>query len=460
MLGTETEFHVEILGMNHEGQGIAKKDGLTIFVEGGIIGEVVSVEIVQLKKTYAVARVKSLLRPSHERALPFCPVYERCGGCQLQHMTYRESLRFKQKVVKDALQRIGKLKHTVVNPTLGMEDPFKYRNKAQFPYGVRNALPISGLYAKKSHEIVEFLECPIQMEQNDRVKRLVEGLVHEYRVSAYDETHGRGVLRHLCVRTALHTGEVMVVFVVTQKDDKNLSFVIDDLVRALPMVKSVYVNVNSKKTNVILGHENILVYGKEKIVDVLGGFQFEISPNSFYQVNPKQTEVLYKKALDYAKLTGKETVFDLYSGIGTISLFLSQKAKNVIGVEVVSAAVQDANRNKEINNVENVAFIEGEAEIVVPKLFSKGQRADVVVVDPPRKGCDEKLLHTMLQMNPQRMVYISCNPSTLARDLAYLEGGGYSAIEVQPVDMFPWTRHVETCSLLVRNELRDAVRMP
>ncbi len=442
------QINIEITGMNHEGQGVGKVRGFTVFVDGAMTGEVVSVEIVQVKKTYAVGLAREILRASHERALPFCPVYEKCGGCSLQHMTYRETLKFKEGVVRDNLERIGKLKNVKILPTLGMEEPFHYRNKAQFPFGMKGGRPISGLYAKKSHNIVEFLECAIQKEENDKVRRVVEAFVDEYRVPIYDEETEEGLLRHVYVRAANVTQEVMVVFVVNGKTFPRLNDLIQILTQNIPAIKSIYLNVNTKKTNIIMGDENILAYGREFIVDDIGKFKFEISPNSFFQVNPLQTEVLYGKALEYAKLTGEETVFDLYSGIGTIALFLSQKAKKVYGVEVVKEAVEDANRNKMLNGVKNVEFIEGDVQKEIPRLYEKGIKADLVVVDPPRKGCDEELLDTIIEMKPKRIVYVSCNPSTLARDLAYLERGGYKTMEVQPVDMFPWTRHVESVTLI------------
>jgi 23S rRNA (uracil1939-C5)-methyltransferase len=433
-------INIEITGMNHEGQGVGKVEGFTVFIEEGITGEVVSVEISQVKKTYAVGAAREILKPSHERALPFCPVYEKCGGCSLQHMTYRENLKFKEGVVRDNLERIGNLKDVKILPTIGMENPFHYRNKAQFPFGMKSGRPISGLYAKKSHNIVEFLECAIQKEENDKVRRVVEAFVDEYKVPIYEEESGKGLLRHVYVRTGNATNEVMVIFVVNGKTFPGLDDLVQMLIQTIPSIKSIYLNVNKKKTNIIMGEENILVYGRKFIVGDIGKFKFEISPHSFFQVNPHQTEVLYGKALEYSQLSGEETVFDLYSGIGTISLFLSQKAKKVYGVEVVKAAIEDANRNKDLNGVRNVEFLEGQVEKEIPKLYQKGIKADVVVVDPPRKGCDEKLLETIIEMKPKRIVYVSCNPSTLARDLAYLGRGGYKTREVQPVDMFPWTK--------------------
>jgi 23S rRNA (uracil1939-C5)-methyltransferase len=412
-LKTGQSIRLEITGMNHEGQGVGRADGFAVFVEEAMLGEWVTVEIHSIKKTYAVGRILDILVPSPERALRFCPVYGKCGGCSLQHMTYRENLKFKQRVVREALERIGKQKEVSVLPTLGMEQPFHYRNKAQFPYGIKEGRPISGLYGKKSHQIVGFLECAIQMEVNDKVRRMVDAFIEEHSIPIYEEETGTGLIRHLYVRATYYTQEVMVVFVVNGKTLPRLSDLVHVLTSSIPTIKSIYINVNQKKTNVIMGKQNILVYGKETITDTLGGLAFEISPMSFYQVNPIQTEVLYGKAMEYAGLTGNETVFDLYSGIGTLSLFLSQKAKKVYGVEVVKEAVADANKNKEHNRISNVEFIEGEVEKEIPKLYKNVIKADVVVLDPPRKGCDEKLLDTVIEMAPIRVVYVSCNPSTL-----------------------------------------------
>lgn len=445
------EIQLEITGMNHQGQGVAKPDGFTVFVDEAITGEIVRVKITQKKKTYAVGFTIEVLRCSTERALAFCPVFGKCGGCHLQHMTYRENLRFKETVVRDSIQRIGNLKAAQILPTIGMIDPFKYRNKAQFPYGKRGGRAISGLYYKKSHKIVEFLECPIQKEVNDKVKRVVDEFVAEYRIEPYNEETKGGYLRHVCVRTAHNIDEAMVVLVVNGKSFPRMDELIRSLTLSIPIIKSIYVNVNTANTNIVLGEENILVYGKDNIVDTLGDFKFEISPMSFYQVNPIQTEFLYSEALKYAELNGEETVFDLYSGIGTISIFFSKRAKKVYGIEVVKQAVNDANRNRVLNNIKNVEFLEGLVEKEVPKLLEKGVKADVVVLDPPRKGCDEKLLKVISKINPSKIVYISCNPSTLARDLAFLENEGFETLKVQPVDMFPWTRHIETCSLLTSN---------
>ena len=320
-----------------------------------------------------------------------------------------------------------------------MEEPFRYRNKAQYPVGMKEGEVQIGFYAKRSHDIIEGQACGIQHKLADKVKTIVKKYIIENNVSVYDETTGKGLVRHVMTRVGFKTGEVMVVLVLNGENLPKKDVLIDALISEVPEIKSIVVNVNREKTNVILGNKNIVIYGKGSITDYIGKYKFNISPNSFFQVNPVQTEVLYNKVLEYAGLTQNEVVFDLYCGIGTISLFLSRKAKKVYGIEVVEEAIEDAKENARINGIGNVEFILGEVEKVLPGM---GIKADVVVVDPPRKGCDENLLETLVKMKPSRIVYVSCNPSTLARDLRYLSEGGFKVEKVQPVDMFPWTLHV------------------
>ena len=365
-------------------------------------------------------------------------------------MNYAAQLEFKTELVKDNLKRIGKLENVTVHDAIGMNNPLKYRNKAQYPVGmIKDELAI-GFYAKRSHDIIRNDECGIQDENSDRVKSVVQEFILRYGISAYDEVNRTGLVRHVVTRTGFKTGEVMAVIVINGEDLPHQRELVDMLVEKVPGIKSVFLNENTQNTNVILGSRNIKIFGQDTITDYIGKYKFNISPLSFYQVNPFQTEVLYNKALEYAGLTGEETVFDLYCGIGTISLFLSEKAKKVYGVEVVEDAIMDARKNAELNGVENVEFIAGESEKVVPELYRQGVRADVVVVDPPRKGCDKTLLETLVGMQPERIVYVSCNPSTLARDLNYLDECGYRTVEVQPVDMFPFTPHVECVVLMSR----------
>jgi len=443
-------YTIDITGMTHEGQGVGRIDNFTVFVDGPIEGEKVEIKIIKVKTSYAIGKLLKVLEPSAARTEPFCPSYKRCGGCSLQHMNYEAGLKFKTDIVRENIRRIGGLEGVVVHDAIGMEQPLNYRNKAQYPVGRYKDGVRAGFYAKKTHEIIDCSTCGIQHSVSDRVRDIAREFIEENGISTYDEITGEGLVRHIMTRVGFKTGEVMVVLVINGRSIPGQKKLSEKLVKEIPEIKSIVLNVNTKKTNVILGDENIVVYGRETITDYIGDFKFNISPLSFFQVNPIQTEVLYNKALEYAQLTGKETVFDLYCGIGTISLFLSQKAKKVYGVEVVEAAINDAKENAKANRVENAEFIVGEAEKVIPEMYARGVRADVVVVDPPRKGCDEAVLRTLVDMKPERIVYVSCNPATLARDLKYLAEGGFEVREVQPVDMFPWTYHVETVCLMSR----------
>jgi 23S rRNA (uracil1939-C5)-methyltransferase len=501
-------YIIDINDVTHEAQGVGRIDGLAVFVDGALEGERVEVKIIKLTKSYGVGKLISILRPSPHRIEPFCEAYKRCGGCNLQHLDYKAQLDFKTGLVRDNLKRIGGLTDIDVYDTIGMKYPYRYRNKAQYPVAMVDGKAVTGFYAPRSHDVIQSDECEIQDAHSDNIRKIVSEFMDEYKISAYDEKTGKGLVRHIVTRVGYNTGEIMVMLVIngtrlpggdelvrrlvdrnrgTHETDRNQEDAgacegsgaadvaartdegrgdvdnvgageakrIPDVTAAngfpdLSEVKSIYLNINTEKTNVILGRKNILLYGSKTIADTIGRYKFMISPHSFFQVNPVQTEVLYTKALEYAGLTGKETVFDLYCGIGTISLFLSGQAGKVYGVEVVEAAIEDARRNMQINGVKNVEFIAGEAEKVVPELYSRGIRADVVILDPPRKGCDESLLKLLAEMQPDRIVYVSCNPATLARDLKYLSGQGYKAMEVQPVDMFPWSGHVECVTLMSR----------
>ena len=444
------DYSLDITGMTHEGQGVGRIDGYPVFIDGALEGETVETKLIKVNKSYGVGKLLRIIKPSPSRTTPFCGAYKRCGGCSLQHMSYEAQLKFKTDTVRENIKRIGKLEDATVHETIGMKNALNYRNKAQFPVGTVKDEPIIGFYAKRSHEIINSTDCGIQSEVSDKARAVVREFVIENKISTYDETTGKGLLRHIMTRSGFNTGEVMVVLVINGKDLPAREKLVQKLTSALTEIKSIILNVNTKKTNVILGDRNITIYGSDTITDYIGDFKFNISPLSFFQVNPVQTGVLYGKALEYAELTGEETVFDLYCGIGTISLFLSQKAKKVYGVEIVEDAILDARKNAEFNGVKNVEFIVGEAERIIPDMYDKGVKADVVVVDPPRKGCDEKLLETLVSMQPQRIVYVSCNPSTLARDLKYLAENRFKVVEVQPVDMFPYTGHVETVTLITR----------
>ena len=453
MLSKDKMYVVDIVDIGQGGVGIGKFEGFTVFVDGGLVKDKIKVKITKSKKNYAVGDIVEIIEPSPYRVERKCSKeLKDCGGCQIQELDYQEQLNIKTNEVKQVISRIGKLEDVVVHPALGMEEPFRYRNKAQFPIQKVDGSPVIGFYKKKSHDIIPTDQCIIQHDVNDKIIKIIKTYIRAYKVSVYDEKTHTGVLRHLVTKVGFTSKEVMVVLVANGRKLPYLNELASVLKENIPGFKTLVVNVNREKTNVILGNENRVIYGDGKINDNIGDLVFEISPLSFFQVNPVQTEVLYNKALEYAALGENDTVFDIYCGIGTISLFLAQRAKKVYGIEIVEEAIKDAKRNAEINNLDNVEFYVGKAEDVVPKMYKQGKRANVVVVDPPRKGCDEKVLDTIVSMQPDRVVYVSCNPSTLARDLAYLNEKGYKSIEVQPVDMFPHSVHIENVALIVKDK--------
>ena len=449
MLTKNKEYIVDIVDIGQGGVGIGKYDGFTVFVEGGLVEDKVKVKINKSKKNYAVGDIVEIIEKSPFRVDRKCSdSLKDCGGCQVQELEYQKQLDIKTNEVKQVITRIGKLDNVEIHDTIGMENPFRYRNKAQFPIQKSGNNPVIGFYKKKSHDIIPMDKCIIQHDINDKIVKIIKTYINAYNVSVYDEKTHTGVLRHLVTKIGFTTNEVMVVLVANGKKLPYLKELASVLEENIPGFKTLVVNVNREKTNVILGKENRVIYGNGKINDYIGNLVFEISPLSFFQVNPVQTEVLYNKALEYANLKENDTIFDIYCGIGTISLFLAQKAKKVYGIEIVEDAIKDAKINAQINKLDNVEFYVGKAEEVVPKMYSEGKIANVVVVDPPRKGCDEKVLDTIVSMQPDRVVYVSCNPSTLARDLNYLDERGYRCAEIQPVDMFPHTMHVECVAKL------------
>ena len=459
-------FVLKIEDMGENGEGIGRLDGYIWFVKDAVIGDVIEAGVTKMKKQYGFARLIRVIEPSEYRTEERCPSARRCGGCQIQAVDYQEQLRLKEKKVYNNLKRIGGLSSlllpggeetteqtkeeternaVVMEPIIGMENPWRYRNKAQFPFGRnKDGRIVTGFYAGRTHDIVEQEDCLLGVEENREILSIIRNFMEEYKIEPYNEETHRGLVRHVLIRKGFQTGELMVCLVINGRKLPGQQALTEHLLE-IPGMTSISLNVNQEKTNVILGKELINLWGEGHITDYIGAVQYRISPLSFYQVNPVQTERLYGTALEYAGLTGNETVWDLYCGIGTISLFLAQKAKKVYGVEIVPQAIEDARRNARLNGMENVEFFVGKAEEVLPEQYERNQiYADVIVVDPPRKGCDEKCLETIVKMSPNRVVYVSCNSSTLARDVKYLEERGYRTERVRCVDMFPHSGHVET----------------
>lgn len=461
---------VEITDMTSEGEGVGKQDGFPFFVKDAIIGDKAQIRVTRVKKNYAYGRLEKVLMPSPFRVEPRCAFHKQCGGCQIQSMSYEKQLEFKTSKVRNNLIRIGgfapDMVDRVMEPIVGMEEPFYYRNKAQYPVGQnKEGEPVTGFYAGRTHSIVANTECHLGVKENKEILEIILAYMRENRVPAYDESTGEGLIRHVLIRKGFFSGEIMVCLVVNLRGKRKELPAQQRLIDALltiPNMTSVSLNINTEKTNVILGQETRPVWGKGTIEDTIHvcdaekhfertgrGITYAISPVSFYQVNPVQTEKLYSLALSYAGLTGEETVWDLYCGIGTISLFLAEKAKRVYGVEVIPQAVENARENAAGNGISNAEFFVGKAEEVLPEKYEKdGISADVIVVDPPRKGCDAACLDTILKMAPRRVVYVSCDSATLARDLKALCGGGYEVERVRAVDMFPMTVGVEVVCLL------------
>jgi 23S rRNA (uracil1939-C5)-methyltransferase len=441
---TKNEFiDVMFEDLTHDGAGVAKVDGYPLFVPNGLPGEKAKVKVIKTGKSYGFGRLMELYEKSPYRVEIPSRDRHKYGGCQLEHISYEGQLKYKENHVREVLTRIGKLEEVVVHPILGMKSPWHYRNKAQVPVGEKDGKLIAGFFKPRSHEIVDTDESLIQLPEINEAVQIIKEICSNLGIAAYQEETHKGVLRHIMARYGKQTGELMVVLITRTAELPQKNQLVEEIVARLPKVKSIVHNVNSKRTNVILGEKTTVLWGSEVIYDYIGEVKFAISALSFYQVNPVQTKVLYDKALEYADLSGQETVIDAYCGIGTISLFLAQKAKKVFGVEVVPEAIEDARRNAELNGLTNAEFAAGESEVLIPKWYKEGNAADVLVVDPPRKGCDEALLQTIIEMKPKKVVYVSCNPATLARDLRILEDGGYKTVEVQPVDMFPMTTHVE-----------------
>lgn len=459
--------------MGVDGEGIGKIDGFPFFVKDAVIGDQVEAKVMKVKKGYAYARLMKIVKPSLNRTEPRCPYHRKCGGCQIQALDYAAQLMFKENKVRNNLNRIGgfsqELLDQVIEPVVGMKEPFYYRNKAQFPVGAdRNGEPVAGFYAGRTHSIIPNTDCVLGVKENKIILEILLDYMKQYKVAPYNEMTRKGLVRHILIRKGFTSGEIMVCIVINGEELPQKDKLVERLGKVTGMT-SISINVNQENTNVIMGQKCRIIWGQGTISDVIhmrsiesinagedmvspgsSGITFAISPLSFYQVNPIQTEKLYSLALDYAGLTGTETVWDLYCGIGTISLFMAKRAKHVYGIEIVAQAITDARENAKQNHIENVSFYVGKAEEVLPKLYEeKGICADVICVDPPRKGCDEACLETIVKMAPKRIVYVSCDSATLARDLKYLCANGYRLQRVRPVDLFGQTVHVETVCQLV-----------
>ncbi|SFR71940.1 23S rRNA (uracil(1939)-C(5))-methyltransferase RlmD [Anaeromicropila populeti] len=464
MIGLEKndEIEVTIEDLGSEGEGIVHVNGYTLFVKDALPGDTAKIKVIKAKKSYGYARLMEIVKPSEYRVEPVCTVARQCGGCQIQHLSYEQQLVYKQNKIFNCLVRLGKFSEqqisNIMEPIIGMEHPYHYRNKAQFPVGKDKAGNlVMGFYAGRTHTIIDTPDCCIQAEVNSQILGIIKKFLEKFRIEPYDETTHKGLIRHILTRVAYVTGEIMVCLVLNGTRLPH-SQILVDMLQEVKGIASISININTDKTNVILGSRVELLWGKPFIVDYIGDIKYQISPLSFYQVNPLQTKRLYETALAYADLSGNEVVWDLYCGIGTISLFLAQRARQVYGVEIIPEAIEDARENARINGIENAEFFVGAAEEVLPFQYKESNGtvgADVIVVDPPRKGCDEALLKTILEMSPKRVVYVSCDPATLARDLRFLCDGGYELARVRGCDMFGHSGHVETCVLMCASTKRN-----
>lgn len=454
MVEKNKEYIVDIIDNGFEGEGIAKIEGFTIFIPNAIKGEKVKILIVKVLKSLAFGKVIDIIEKSDKRVKCDCKTYKRCGGCNMRHIEYEETLIIKRNSVQALVNKTLKNKVQVKN-TIGMENPLHYRNKAQYPIGMnKENKPVIGVFARRSHEIIPINNCLIQKPISEQIAKFILEYITKNNISVYDEKSGKGIFRHLVIKVGVKTNEIMCILVINAHSFKNENKLVEELVKNFPNIKTIVKNINTKNTNVIMGKENIVLYGDGYIKDILGDYTFKISPQSFYQVNPLQAEKLYNLGVEAAKITKNDIVFDLYCGIGTISLFMAKYAKKVYGVEIVEQAIKDAKENAKTNNIENTEFIAGDTEIVLDDLINnKKIIPDVVMVDPPRKGLDNRTIENINKIKPNRVIYISCNPATLIRDLAKFEEN-YGIKSIQPVDMFPFSSHVECCSVL---SLKDSI---
>ena len=444
-----SEYIVDIIDNGYNGEGIAKIDDFTIFIPNVIKGEKVKILIVKVLKSYAYGKCLEIIEKSKYRVEEDCGTYKRCGGCDLRHIDYEKTLDMKQEMVENLLKKTFGENHIKVNKTIGMGNPYNYRNKAQYPIGVnKSGEPVIGVYAKRSHEIIPMKECLIQNRESEQIAFVLYKFLKDNNIKPYDEKTREGLFRHIVIKVGIRTHEIMCILVINGKEIPEEKKLIKLLTTTFPNIKTIVKNINTKNTNIILGKENINIYSDGSIIDILGDYTFKISPESFYQVNPVQAEVLYNTAIEMANLDKDDILFDLYCGIGTIGIFASSYVKKVYGIEIVEQAIRDAKQNAEINNIKNIEFFAGDVEDTLEELMKKkGVYPDVVVVDPPRKGLDNNTISNILAIEPKKIVYISCNPATFVRDLK-LFSEKFEINEVQPVDMFPFTSHVECCALL------------
>ncbi len=440
----------KVIDLTHEGHGMVKFDRYPIFVPNALIDEKIEFKVIKVKKNFAIGKLIEIKEKSEDRIEPPCVYYDKCGGCQLQHMTYQAQLEMKKAQVVNLFQRKAGFKDTIIHDTIGMDNPWYYRNKSQIPVGKNSENKvITGFYRQRSHDIIDMDECLIQDQMHQEVINKLKAWFNELNVSVYNEYKKQGLMRHVVIRTGHHSRELMVIFVTNGKKFKQSDILTERLKQHFPDIVSIKHNVNDTHSNVIMGQHSYTLYGKDEIIDTLSDVTFKINDQSFYQINSVQTEKLYQRAIDYAELQGEETVLDTYCGIGTIGLYMAPQAKHVYGVEVVPEAIADAQQNATINQFGNTTFVCGKAEEVILKWKAEGIKPDVVMVDPPRKGCDETFLETLLTLNPKKIVYISCNPSTQQRD-AQILAQQYKLTQITPVDMFPHTTHVETVAQFER----------
>lgn len=452
MLEVGQIIEVDIMDINYEGKGVAKVDDFVVFVEGTITGDFVKIKISQNKKNYAIGKLLKIIKKSNDRVDPSCKYSTQCGGCQLMHMDYKKQLIYKKNRVINELKRASvNIDQTITNDTIGMEDPFRYRNKTGFSVTKKNEEIIIGPFEEKTYNTVDISSCMLQNKQADEIIKFFKSAMKKYNIEPYDKKISKGIIRNLVIRSN-KLNEIMLIIVTNLEYLPNKDTLINELTSNIGEIKTVVQNINNKNTNLIMGNKNITLFGKGTINDTIDDLIFTISPDTFFQINSQQTQRLYQTALDYAELKQDDICFDLYCGIGTISLMAAKYAKKVYGVEIVEQSIINARKNAKINHIENTEFFSGKTEKILPMLYNENIIPDVIILDPPRKGCEKEVIDSIIKMSPNKVVYVSCNPSSLARDVKLLENANYKLVKVQPVDQFPWSTHTEVVTKLVRQE--------